>query len=156
MLSGPFFGTLCCQLSVSQHFERLCCFHIQGQHFMKLHRLGPEDEGTTIRWNVKNYRLHGSMSHKPWILSIEFPAGQRTLLSKANKFPSRMHTTFGNLRVILDEYLTSTAPEMLLLTLYVTVLFGVHCREESILLHFAKISMKEQRIWRKESLCRVE
>jgi len=57
-----------------------------------------------------------------------------------------MHTTFGNLRVILDEYLTSTAPEMLLLTLYVTVLFGVHCREESILLHFAKISMKEQRI----------
>jgi len=77
---------------------------------------------------------------------MEVPAGQRTLLLKANKFPSRMHTTFGNLRVILDEYLTSTAPEMLLLTLYITLLFGVHCREESILLHFAKISMKEQRI----------
>jgi hypothetical protein len=31
-------------------------------------------------------------------------------------------------------------------TLYLIVLFGVHFREESILLHFAKISMKEQRI----------
>jgi len=57
-----------------------------------------------------------------------------------------MHTTFGNVRVILDEYLTSTAPDILLLTLYIIVLFGVHFREGSILLHFAKISMKEQRI----------
>ena len=88
----------------------------RARHFMKLHRLGPEDEGTMIPWNVRNYWLHGSTSHRPWILSMEVPVGWHTLLLKANKFPSWMPTNFGNLWIILDEYLTSTAPDMLLLT----------------------------------------